>query len=84
MAKTRFRSDRGLTARMGVVGFGLGALYVAFGAFLVFQTGSLAIGAIIVIGMAWGQWYFSDTLALKSIGGHEVAPEQAPELHGMI
>lgn len=84
MAKTRFRSDRGLTARMGVVGFGLGALYVAFGAFLVFQTGSLAIGAIIVIGMAWGQWYFSDTLALKSIGGHEVTPEQAPELHGMI
>lgn len=84
MAKTRFRSDRGLTARMGVVGFGLGALYVAFGAFLVFQTGSLAIGAIIVIGMAWGQWYFSDTLALKSIGGREVTPEQAPELHGMV
>ncbi|MEO6471127.1 MAG: zinc metalloprotease HtpX [Aeromicrobium sp.] len=84
MAKTRFRSDRGLTARMTGVGFGLGALYVAFGAFLIASTGSLALGALIVIGMAWGQWYFSDTLALKSIGGREVTPEQAPELHGMI
>jgi len=68
---------------MGAVGLGLGALYVAFGAFLISQT-SLAFGAIIVIGMAWGQWYFSDKLALKSIGGREVTPEQAPELHGMI
>lgn len=83
MAKTRFRSDSGLTARMGVVGLGLGALYVAFGAFLVSQT-NLAFGAVIVIGMAWGQWFFSDKLALKSIGGREVTPEQAPELHGMI
>jgi len=68
---------------MGAVGLGLGALYVAFGAFLISQT-SLAFGAVIVIGMAWGQWYFSDKLALKSIGGREVTPEQAPELHGMI
>ncbi len=83
MAKTRFRSDHGLTLRMGGVGFGLAALYVAFGALLISQT-SLVFGAVIVIGMAWGQWYFSDTLALKSIGGQEVTPEQAPELHGMI
>ena len=83
MAKTRFRSDSGLTARMGAVGLGLGAVYVAFGAFLISQT-NLAFGAIIVVGMAWGQWFFSDKLALKSIGGQLVTPEQAPELHGMI
>lgn len=83
MAKTRFRSDRGLTARMGAVGFGLGALYVAFGVILINYTGA-AFGVIVVLGMAWGQWYFSDKLALKSIGGREVTPEQAPELHGMI
>ena len=83
MAKTRFRSDRGLTARMGAVGFGLGALYVVFGVVLINYTGA-AIGVIVVVGMAWGQWYFSDKLALKSIGGREVTPEQAPELHGMI
>ena len=83
MAKTRFRSDRGLTARMGAVGFGLGALYVVFGVVLINYTGA-AFGVIVVVGMAWGQWYFSDKLALKSIGGREVTPEQAPELHGMI
>lgn len=83
MAKTRFRSDRGLTARMGAVGFGLGALYVAFGIVLINYTGA-AFGVIVVVGLAWGQWYFSDKLALKSIGGREVTPDQAPELHGMI
>jgi heat shock protein HtpX len=83
MARTRFRSDRGLTARMGAVGLGLGALYVAFGVVLINYTGA-AFGIIIVLGLAWGQWYFSDTLALKSIGGREVTPEQAPELHAMI
>lgn len=83
MARSRFRSDRGLTLRMGGVGLGLGALYVAFGALLISQT-SLLLGAIITVGMAWGQWFFSDTLALKSMGAKVVAPEQAPELHAMI
>lgn len=83
MARTRFRSDRGLTLRMGGVGLGLGALYVAFGALLITQTG-FALGLIITLGMAWGQWFFSDTLALKSMGAKEVSPEQAPELHAMI
>lgn len=83
MARTRFRSDRGLTLRMGGVGLGLGALYVAFGALLITQTG-FALGLIITLGMAWGQWFFSDTLALKSMGAKVVAPEQAPELHAMI
>ncbi len=68
---------------MGGVGLGLGALYVAFGALLITQTG-FAFGLIITLGMAWGQWYFSDTLALKSMGAKVVAPEQAPELHAMI
>jgi len=83
MARSRFRSDRGLTLRMGGVGLGLGALYVAFGAVLITQTG-FAVGLVITVGMAWAQWYFSDRLALKSIGGREVTPEQAPELHAMI
>jgi heat shock protein HtpX len=84
MARSRFRSDRGLSLRMGGVGLGLGALYVAFGAVLIFYSGNWIFGLIITLGMAWGQWYFSDRLALKSIGGREVTPEQAPELHAMI
>jgi len=83
MARTRFRSDRGLTLRMGGVGLGLVLLYVAFGAFLITQT-NLLIGLVIVVGMSWGQWYFSDSLALKSMGAKVVEPHQAPELHAMI
>lgn len=84
MARTRFRSDPGLTLRMGGVGLGLGALYVAFGALLISSSGSWALGLVITLGMAWGQWYFSDSLALKAMGAKEVTPEQAPELHAMI
>lgn len=84
MARSRFKGDRGLTMRMGGVSLGLGALYVVFGVILIqgFQLG--AVGLVIVLGMAWGQWYFSDSLALKSMGAKVVTPEQAPELHAMI
>lgn len=68
---------------MGGVGLGLVLLYVAFGALLINYTG-LWFGLVVTFGMAWGQWYFSDSLALKSMGAHEVTAEQAPELHAMI
>jgi heat shock protein HtpX len=84
MAKTRFRSDSGLTARMGLVGFLLVALYLGVGAALVVFTDNLIIGALIVVGLAWAQWYYSDRLALASMRARVVTPEQAPELHGMI
>lgn len=84
MGRTRFRSDRGLTLRMGGVGLGLVLLYVLFGAMLISVAGSLWVAAVITLGMAWGQWYFSDSLALKSMGAHVVTPGQAPELHAMI
>ncbi len=83
MARTRFRSDRGLSLRMGGVGLGLGLLYVIFGAVLISAT-NFAFGLVIVIAMSFGQWYFSDSLALKSMGAKVVTPEQAPELHAMI
>lgn len=83
MARTRFRSDRGLSFRMAGVGLGLGALYVAFGALLITYT-NMVFGLVITLGMAWGQWYFSDSLALKSMNAVVVTPEQAPELHAMI
>ncbi|WP_229053546.1 zinc metalloprotease HtpX [Aeromicrobium sp. Leaf350] len=88
MARSRFRSDRGLTLRMGGVTFGLGLLYVVFGLVLFFALGSSPGAAVlvlaIVLGLAWGQWYFSDTLALKSMRAQVVEPHQAPELHAMI
>lgn len=83
MAKTRFRSDSKLTTRMGLVVFLLGALYVGFGALLIAKTG-FVIGLVLVVGLALGQWYFSDKMALASMRARVVTPEEAPELHGVI
>jgi heat shock protein HtpX len=84
MARSRFRSDAGLTVRMGEVVLLLGALYVAvMGGLIVAGVGTVAVIVIaVVIGL--GQWYFSDKLAMAAMRAREVTPEQAPELHGMI
>jgi heat shock protein HtpX len=90
MATTRFLNDRGLTARMTLVMFLLGALFVALivGLMLAAQGsgyGGLApIIGIVGLGIAWFQWYNSDSIALKAMRAREVTPEEAPELHGMI
>jgi heat shock protein HtpX len=85
MARTRFIKDSGLTARMTLVMFLLGALFVALIVALMyaFPNWAFIIGAI-GIGIAWFQWYYSDTVALKAMRAREVSPEEAPELHGMI
>jgi len=36
------------------------------------------------LGIAWFQWYKSDTVAMKAMRAREVSPQEAPELHGMI
>ena len=86
MARTRFASDAGLTARMTSVMFLLGAVFVALVVVLMFvlPPAWAPIIGIVGIGIAWGQWYFSDTVAMKAMRAREVTPEQAPELHQMI
>jgi heat shock protein HtpX len=86
MARTRFVPDTGLTVRMTSVMFLLGAIFVALVVALMFvlPSGWAPIIGVIGIGIAWGQWYFSDTVAMKAMRAREVTPEQAPELHGMI
>ncbi len=85
MANTRFIKDTGLTLRMTTVMFLLGALFVALIVILMAALPKFAILiGIIGLGIAWGQWYFSDTVAVKAMGAREVTPQEAPELHGMI
>jgi heat shock protein HtpX len=86
MARTRFAPDTGLTLRMTSVMFLLGGIFVALVVvvMLVLPVGYAPIIGIIGIGIAWGQWYFSDTVAMKAMRAREVTPEEAPELHGMI
>jgi heat shock protein HtpX len=85
MARTRFIKDTGLTARMTLVMFLLGALFVVLIVGLMYALPDYAIIiGIIGLGIVWFQWYNSDTLALKAMRARVVTPEEAPELHGMI
>src|SRR5680860_669569 len=85
MASNRFIKDAGLTARMTLVMFLLGALFVALivGLMYAFQSIAIFIG-IAGLGIAFFQWYNSDKMALRAMRAREVAPHEAPELHGMI
>jgi heat shock protein HtpX len=81
---TRFASDRGLTARMAVTMFLLGLLYVVFVGVLV-AVGVRTLGVLVIaVGLLLVQYFLSDRIALFAMGGREVSPEQAPELHGLI
>ncbi len=85
MARTRFLPDRGLTARMTLVMFLLGGLFVALVVGLMYAVPQYAIFiGLIGIGVAWYQWYSSDKVAMRAMRAREVTPEEAPELHGMI
>jgi heat shock protein HtpX len=86
MARTRFGSDLGLTARMTSVMFLLGAIFVALIVVLMFVLPAqyAPFIALIGLGIVWYQWYNSDTVAMKAMRAREVTPEEAPELHAMI
>jgi heat shock protein HtpX len=85
MKRKAFGRDRGLSLRMLFAGGLLGVLYVVF-AVVLFQV--LNVGLVpmlvIVIGLAFFQYYTSDKLALAASGAQIVSREQAPELHDMV
>ena len=82
MAQSRYLPDRGLTARMGGTIFLLGALFVVLGSVAVYYLGTL--GLVLVGGFLVAQWFFSDRIALFSMGGREVTPEEEPHLHAIV
>jgi len=87
MARSRFVGDAGLTARMTLVMFLLGAVFVGLIVGLMYAFRGSGIAILIGvggIGFAVYQWYNSDKVAMKAMRAREVTPEEAPELHGMI
>jgi heat shock protein HtpX len=85
MKRKSYGRDAGLTSRMVFTTFLLGLLYVVF-AVVLLQVLNVALipMILIVVGLAFFQYYTSDKLALAASGARVVTPEQAPELHAMV
>jgi heat shock protein HtpX len=70
---------------MTSVMFLLGGLLVALVVALMYYFSNLAwLIALVGLGIAWGQWYFSDKVAMRGMRAREVTPEEDPELHGIV
>jgi heat shock protein HtpX len=79
-----FGRDTGLQARMLVTLFLLGAVYALLIGVL-FAAGASGITILVVaVGLLGLQYFASDQLALRSMGAHEVSPQEAPQLHALI
>ena len=76
--------DAGLTARMTLTLFLLGALYVVLIVALLAAGVGAVFVALIAGGLLLAQLFTSDKLALHAMGAREVSPQEAPELHAMI
>jgi heat shock protein HtpX len=85
MERRSFGRDRGLSLRMLFTSGLLGLLYVGF-ALILFYLLHAGIGlmVVIVVAIAFFQYYTSDKLALAASGAKIVSPEEAPELHAMV
>src|SRR5690242_9643207 len=78
-----YKPDVGLSMRMLLTMFLLGAVYVVFGAVLFrYNYGLLFVPLALIIGVA--QFFFADKIALASMGAREVDESEAPELHEVI
>jgi heat shock protein HtpX len=64
--------------------FGIGLLYVIIAAVLI----AVGVNAVFVLAisaaMLFGQWWFSDSMAMAAMKAVVVTPEQAPQLHAVI
>ncbi len=81
-ARTRYPTDKGLTTRMLSTVFLLGLLYAAFVAILVAVHVKLALILVLALGILFVQYFFSDRIALYSMGGRIVTRDQAPRVPG--
>ena len=85
MKRRSYGRDAGLSFRIILTSSLLGLLYVIF-AVVLFQV--LSVGLVpmlvIVVGIAFFQYFTSDKLALKASGAKVVERDEAPELHDMV
>jgi heat shock protein HtpX len=78
-----WKTDWGLRGRMGFTMFLLFALYIVFAGVLL-QFAGLAVMALFMGAFLFAQYFFSDRIALYSMGASEVDEQEYPELHATI
>jgi heat shock protein HtpX len=79
----QWKTDWGLRGRMVFTMFLLFALYIVFVGVLSQFTG--LVGIVLVMGLfSIGQFFFSDKMALYSMGANVVDENEAPELHRTV
>ncbi|MBA3841113.1 MAG: zinc metalloprotease HtpX [Actinobacteria bacterium] len=85
MKRRSYGRDFGLTIRMLATTGLLGLLYVGFAlALLQFAGVGIAPMFVIIVAIAFFQYFTSDKLALRAAGARIVSREEAPALHDMI
>jgi heat shock protein HtpX len=84
MRRKAYGRDFGLSSRIFLTIFLLGALYVGFFALLLQSGASYGLMIVLLGAFAFLQYFTSDKIALASSGAKVVTPEQAPDLHAMV
>ncbi|MFC6767637.1 M48 family metalloprotease, partial [Natrinema soli] len=79
-----WQADWGLRLRMFVTMFLLFALYIVFAGAIAAYMGSFVVFVVLFGGMSLVQYYFSDTLTLRSMGAKTVSADEYPQLHASI
>src|SRR6056297_2312302 len=77
----KWKTDWGLRGRMALTMFLLFALYVAFIGILSTQFTNIFFAVALLGSFSIAQFFFSDKLALWSMGAKEVTEDEYPELH---
>jgi heat shock protein HtpX len=79
-----WKTDWGLRGRMFFVMFLLAAVYIAFLGVLTLFVESFLIIVVFMSIFLVVQFFFSDKLALRSMGAREVSEQEYPELHRTV
>ncbi|PSP74932.1 zinc metalloprotease HtpX [Halobacteriales archaeon QS_1_68_20] len=80
----QWQTDWGLRGRMALTMLLLGVLYVVFLGMLTFYFDNMLTALLFVGPMLAIQYFFSDKLALRSMGAKKVDESEYPELHATI
>ena len=84
MAKSKIETDHGLNVRMFITGLALVVLYLVITTLLVYLGVGYGLVIVIVAGLIFSQYFFSDKIAMFSMHAHEVTPAQEPKLHEIV